>query len=1149
MDALATNKNLTNLDMSNNLIGSDENLNVVNPDLITGGEAIAAMLSRPDCRIKTLNLRWNLIRFNSAVEIGESLAENNSLEHLNLGYNAFGADGGMSLGQSLIENNSLKTLDIRNNNITPQAGFCIAVALRQNELLSSVDLSGNPLGEIGGKTFMSLPMELGDRLSLNLDGCNFKTHDERCWFDPASPSGLYSNESTAARDQIVRKEQISTESAEIIVGIDPYIPHNKSLTGKAEIKDPDAIRVQLEEAKHQLHPRLDMSKPYDRAVLIELIRFVAEKDGCALVVPDSKEREVDTNRVEMLMYDADDGSVETKKLERVVLTSITEGADTELAELIENGSAREIFRKFDIDGSGEIDRQELGKVFQMLGKGEDNEKDIDRVMTQFDIDGSGSIEEDEFIEFLMQLKDEISEMRTKRMFMAEPGVAVQHQVPWRPPSSGKVEFRCIYNPTLSDAGKGKSTDNETLERVLQQVKKTTGDATTMLQMSLSLMRLGPDEAQKVFDELLKVEGDRVKVLKAILPVMANPQQARVFVDINLKDKDPYRSGTKVSVKPKEGFGKEKVAKILEVNKSNPELLTVLFQEGGAKEEVEKSMLTLLGDAAVSAETEKRRLQGALGNAYYAIMGIPSGHYKLDMTKETDRMCLQKLAAINNTETSKRRKARNGDTSQKGNWMNFRNEFFRGKPHTISSWFLDPVPKQGVLEFDYVSTARPDQYVLEKDEPSLSQGRFLSMVSMAFDIHDKAEEKEEEENYKKLSKLCMYDWMEGVWSPQIRRVGSEGDKFGHELAVLLGEITSEVVEDAEEKLKKKEEERPRGESGDAPVLSRPGSRPTTQEGTAATKLTQMEFAGAAKPGTPGSRVPKGFDFTKLPKFQPGNRFSIALKEQEPAAAVNVFAKMKRLSAFMMTAAKIQVRATKRINSLKLLQQMQDMVSLKWINALQARFLVEKFTKLIGISSEDMKLKLNLVVTLHSRIVDLYNFDIVMGALNAEEQACIVFKLGWLNTWSPLKPDVYYELCEGRREERLVSKALLHLAVEEPGENWFDDTFQWNRSNSSIIPGWDLPITWFSEEGMPAKGLLKLSYYSGEGKGLEDCEPRMRLRHALCGLVLAEPPMWIRSDPKTALPPGKDPLSCAQSMLLGGGIKLNYRQKANPVTKLG
>ncbi|KAF1317896.1 Leucine-rich repeat-containing protein, partial [Globisporangium splendens] len=94
--ALHTNKPLQTLDLSNNLIGSTENVNVVWPSIITGGEALVTMLCI-NYTLTSLDLSWNYLRFGGAVELGKVLAFNSGLRELNLAYNAFGNAGAQAI--------------------------------------------------------------------------------------------------------------------------------------------------------------------------------------------------------------------------------------------------------------------------------------------------------------------------------------------------------------------------------------------------------------------------------------------------------------------------------------------------------------------------------------------------------------------------------------------------------------------------------------------------------------------------------------------------------------------------------------------------------------------------------------------------------------------------------------------------------------------------------------------------------------------------------------------------------------------------------------------------------------------------------------------------------------------------------------------
>ncbi|CAN0284943.1 unnamed protein product [Ectocarpus sp. 6 AP-2014] len=180
---MKANKTLTYLDLSHNLIGSQETINYVRPEFYTGAEALADWVSTGSCPLKYLDVSWNTIRLDSAVYFGNAVAYATDLETLDLSFNCFGAKGGEAIGASLHLNTSLKTLRLASNAINPRACFVICEGLMQNSNTREIDLSNNPLGKIGVGCVMELPAEVGDRINTELASCNFMVDCEECWFD------------------------------------------------------------------------------------------------------------------------------------------------------------------------------------------------------------------------------------------------------------------------------------------------------------------------------------------------------------------------------------------------------------------------------------------------------------------------------------------------------------------------------------------------------------------------------------------------------------------------------------------------------------------------------------------------------------------------------------------------------------------------------------------------------------------------------------------------------------------------------------------------------------------------------------------------------------------------------------------------------
>jgi hypothetical protein len=104
--------------------------------------------------------------------------------------------------------------------------------------------------------------------------------------------------------------------------------------------------------------------------------------------------------------------------------------------------------------------------------------------------------------------------------------------------------------------------------------------------------------------------------------------------------------------------------------------------------------------------QRLRLQHLLFKCYGVIVGLSTGHYRLDLADPLDRSSMKMLIQLSNRAILYRRKHVLPDTSQHNNLQGFRNESLNGKAFVLDAKFGDQLPKFGVVEFDFVHLMRP-----------------------------------------------------------------------------------------------------------------------------------------------------------------------------------------------------------------------------------------------------------------------------------------------------------------------------------------------------------------------------------------------------------------------------------------------------------
>ncbi|RLN49669.1 hypothetical protein BBJ29_001220 [Phytophthora kernoviae] len=715
MTAFEKNQTIKRLWMSRNCIGKAENLNVVQPDFTTGGEAIANMLHVNPVLVH-LDLSWNYLRLESSIALANSIRSNGTLVELKLSYNACADAGAMMFGEALRFNKTLEVLDLSYNSIGVKGAMVLANAIRSNRTLCSLQLNGNNIGREGGQFLMAALC--GNRAKV---GCTIEMH--------ACNLGANILASEAA-PPIVRKPATTGDSR----GAAP-------VASEFNLQDLPIFNAKTTRIFNPREPAgrysLNLAEAYDKMIAMELVRLATTRKGCRFLrmeykSPTSAKRPITLIKKENLAVEQHKGAdahrsaevsgeettLETRGLDAFFanvdrdksgfidqeeliavlnqiglvpqmesLSSMLEKFDYNKSGYIEEGEFcaflfHAVFQMIDEDHSGKIDSDEVEEAFKMLGMENYDEKEIADAIATYDISGDGEMEEYEFVEFM---KDRLLDrIKCKLLGQNEddenaednervPLVSLldsSTQKPWIIPEDGQLDIDFLYdreafatNDEAFRQGKISHVGLELLIRNITELVTSKAEQDDLFHVAMydSEIRLTATQAYLLLDtcQYLKPESKKIEMIALMLPQMLTAKEAQTLV---------------------------------------------------------ARTLTLM---------QRCRLKARMGSAYSVVLGNPTAHYSFDLAKHKDRIALNKLAEVAQSEKlfSKLRSGR-ADTSQHGNWENFRNEELDGHSIVLTNNFFHVLPRRGKLCFDYVSTTRP-----KRGTKPISERRFDQLIDI------------------------------------------------------------------------------------------------------------------------------------------------------------------------------------------------------------------------------------------------------------------------------------------------------------------------------------------------------------------------------------------------------------------------------------
>lgn len=536
---------------------------------------------------------------------------------------------------------------------------------------------------------------------------------------------------------------------------------------------------------------------------------------------------------------------------------------------------------------------------------------------------------------------------------------------------------------------------------------------------------------------------------------------------------------------------------------------------------------LLISAAIQNDIhEKLVLKKALEPLYRPIIGLPNGFYNLDLSSEIDFLCFKRLLNLSETTSNNRNKKLLGDISQYSNWSCFRNVVIDGKHSRGGLDTLSVLDAPVKIQFDFVSMQEVDMQSVQ-----ISDIRFVNVASALGIIAANR-------------KSIVID--------QINQLHATGRQACHGTGVRDWEMTQRAAELAACHLNLCYEgifhridsqysmEAYVGSIATAESLLKinlddldseyDSSVDDEDEGLAIDPLNVGKDVAAVTQNTLNEvKSLKNERYEKMKRFNIQNYIRLNV----PKETMHNLEKNYSLDHFREFL-KQKGRGVVKDDVSRLVrtvEALQDTLGGRIVSCAQLASLMEPLAGGGLVLDIWSTVRVDLIVSFSTQIIDPINFELILQMLLPMEIGMLQCRLGWLYLWVPVKPEGYVYLDLTRNEERQILRMLIVLTVIEPGLTWIDKGF-FPAWGSPYISNWALTSLWYTENGIPDNGILRIRFHSGEGSGFNDCMPDVITRAALMAIVFAQP---YSADIRFT---HKPTVERAENVCLEAGLKLSF-----------